>query len=336
MLRLKVEAIRWELPDAATLFFSETSGIPIPYQPGQFITLVFDHHKEEIRRSYSLSSIPGDPYLAITIKRIPNGEISRFLLSKIEPGDLINAVEPAGRFVVTDPASAKDLFFFAAGSGIVPIYAQLRSILAKNGESRLILIYSNSDSQSVLFKDALDKLAATNPVRLKIIHLFSSDANRLTNLRLEQIVKQNLTYPFYKAEFYTCGPFDYMRMIRLTLTYMGADAAQIMKENFVLDTVSVTAAAKVYPPRRIRIRFNNEAYDLLEGENQSILQTALQNGIPLPYSCRTGDCSTCSVICKSGKVEMVKNNVLTEADLAAGWVLTCTGHAVTDDVEIAF
>jgi len=72
------------------------------------------------------------------------------------------------------------------------------------------------------------------------------------------------------------------------------------------------------------------------GENQSILQAALQNNIPLPYSCRTGDCSTCSALCKTGKVELAKNNVLTDADLAAGWVLTCTGHAVTDDVVIEF
>jgi ring-1,2-phenylacetyl-CoA epoxidase subunit PaaE len=72
------------------------------------------------------------------------------------------------------------------------------------------------------------------------------------------------------------------------------------------------------------------------GENQSILQAALQNNIPLPYSCRVGDCSTCAAICKSGKVGMVKNDVLTEADLAAGWILTCTGHALTDDVVVEY
>jgi hypothetical protein len=33
---------------------------------------------------------------------------------------------------------------------------------------------------------------------------------------------------------------------------------------------------------------------------------------------------------------MVKNDVLTNADQAAGLVLTCTGHPVTDDVEISF
>ena len=336
MLQLKVEAIKWELPDVATLFFIEISGKSFSYRPGQFITLVFDHHDEEIRRSYSLSSIPADPYLAVTVKRIANGEISRFLLTKIKPGDIINAVEPAGRFFVADPETEKDIFFFAAGSGIVPVYAQLRSIFNAPGKSNITLIYSNRDKESILFKYHLDELAKQHAGRLKIIHLLSSEAKRLTNLVVEELVKKHLRFNFEAAEFYTCGPFDYMRMIRLTLIYMGFDPGQIRKENFVLDTVSVAGPTVIYPPRRIRIHFNKEIHDLVAGENQSILQAALQNNIPLPYSCRTGDCSTCSALCKTGKVELAKNNVLTDADLAAGWVLTCTGHAVTDDVVIEF
>jgi ferredoxin len=127
-----------------------------------------------------------------------------------------------------------------------------------------------------------------------------------------------------------------MRMIRLTLLFMGLEPRQIRKENFVLETIHVSSSLINYPPRKIRIHFKNETYDLVTGEDQSILQAALQNNIQLPYSCRVGDCSTCSAICKSGKVQMVKNDVLTDADLAAGWILTCTGHPMTDDVVIEF
>src|SRR3569623_1072209 len=100
MLQLKVEAIKWELPDTATFLLKEVSGLGISYKAGQFITLVFNHHFEETRRSYSLSSSPVEELLSITIKRIANGEISRFMLTKIKPGDILNAVEPAGRFSV--------------------------------------------------------------------------------------------------------------------------------------------------------------------------------------------------------------------------------------------
>jgi ring-1,2-phenylacetyl-CoA epoxidase subunit PaaE len=336
MLRLKVEEIKWELPDAATFFFTEVSGKKIEYKAGRFITLVFNHHDNEIRRSYSLSSSPDEPQLSITVKRIANGEISRFLLTKIKPGDVINAVEPAGRFTVPGFEKRKDIFLFAAGSGIVPIFSQLKYVLKRPGKSNIVLIYSNQNERSVLFNEALNSLLAANPGRLSIVHLLSNKANRLNNEVVETLVRKHLAFDLSKAEFYTCGPFGYMRMIRLTLLFMGLEPGQIRKENFVLETIPVSQGVINFPPKKIRIHFLNETYDLVVGENQSILQAALQNNILLPYSCRVGDCSTCAAMCKSGKIHMVKNDVLTDADLEAGWILTCTGHPLTDDAEISY
>src|SRR5271165_504190 len=131
MLRLKVQSIKWELPDTATFFLTEISGKTIHYKAGQFITLVFNHHNEDIRRSYSLSSSPDEKLPAITVKRIANGEISRFLLTKVRQGDILNALEPAGRFTLTDFEAEKDIFLFAAGSGIVPVFSQLKYVLKR-------------------------------------------------------------------------------------------------------------------------------------------------------------------------------------------------------------
>ena len=336
MLQLKVEAIKWELPGTATFFLREVSGKKIHYKAGQFITLVYTHHTEEIRRSYSLSSSPDEDLLSITIKRIANGEISRFMLTKIKPGDILNAVEPAGRFTITNFEAEMDILLFAAGSGIVPIFSQLKYLLSHPGKSQLTLIYSNINKQSILFNDELVDLVMQHPHRFKIIHQLSNEANRLNNLVVEKLVRAEIKHLQPQAEIYTCGPFDYMRMIRLTLLYMGFEPSQIRKENFVLETIPVPATPKSYSPRNIKIRFKNEAYDLVVGENQSILQAALQNNIQLPYSCRVGDCSTCAAKCASGKVEMAKNDVLTDADLSEGWILTCTGHPIGDNVIIEF
>jgi ferredoxin-NADP reductase len=337
MIQLKVESVKWEAHDAATFFLKEISGKKINYKAGQFITLVFTHHAEEIRRSYSLSSSPDEDLLAITVKRITNGEISRFMLTKLKPGDIISAVEPAGRFTVTEYRSPpKDLVFFAAGSGITPVFAQLKFILNRPGVTHLTLIYSSANASSVFFKDQLDALAIAHPGRLKIIYLLSSEGERLNNINTEQLVKRNLHFDLNNAEFYLCGPFAYMRMIRLTLLYMGVDIKKIRKENFVIDTVSVPGSLVNYPPGKIKIHFRGEVYDIPVGENQSILQAALQNKVLLPYSCRAGICSTCMAHCKSGKILMTENDVLTDDDLAKGWILTCTGHPVSDDVVISF
>jgi ferredoxin-NADP reductase len=336
MLQLKVEAIKWENPDTATFFLSEVSGKKLYYKAGQFITLVFTHHAEEIRRSYSLSSSPDEGLLAVTVKRIENGEISRFMLAKLKIGEMLNAVEPAGRFTITDFKSEKNIFLFAAGSGITPVFAQLKYALARQGDSHFVLIYSSQNVSSILFREQLDALELAHPDRLKIIHLLSSEGNRLNNITVEQLVKQNVHFELNKAEFYLCGPFAYMRMVRLTLLFMGIEPSRIRKENFVIETVPIIGKVNSYPPGKVKIHIKGELHDITVGENQSILQAALQNKMELPYSCRAGMCSTCMALCKSGKIIMAENDVLTDEDLVRGWVLTCTGHPLGEDVVITF
>lgn len=336
MLHLKIEAIKWETPDTATFLLSEISGRKISYKAGQFITLIFTHHDEEIRRSYSLSSSPDEDLLAVTVKRIANGEISRYMLTKLKPGDLVDAIEPAGRFTISDFEEEKDIVFFAAGSGITPVFAQLKYALKREGLSHITLIYSSQNASSVLFKEELDALALAHSARLKVIHLLSSEGNRLNNIMVEQLVKENILFDISKAEFYLCGPFTYMRMIGLTLLYMEIEPANIRKENFVIETVPVSGNLVNYPSGRVKIHFRGEVHDIMVGENQSILQAALQNEVQLPFSCRSGMCSTCMALCKSGRIVMAVNDVLTDADLAKGWILTCTGHPVSDDVVVEF
>ncbi len=339
MLQLKVEAIKWETSDTATFYLSNTAGEAINYKAGQFITLIFSHHYNEIRRSYSLSSSPGEPYLAITVKRIENGEISRFLLTKTQVGDIWNALAPAGKFVLSDSSGKQDIFYFAAGSGITPVYAHLKTILSLPGESRITLIYSSRNAETTLFYNELNQLSATHPERLTIVYLFSDaglSRKRLNNELVSSLVNEHLKYAREKAEFFLCGPFVYMRMVRLTLIYMGFDAEQIRKENFVLETVDVPFGRINYPPKTIKLHFKHTEYDLVVGENQTILQAALQNNIALPYSCKAGICSSCTAICRNGKVDMAVNDVLTDTDLSHGWILTCTGHPASDDVAIEF
>ncbi|GAA4930463.1 ferredoxin--NADP reductase [Mucilaginibacter defluvii] len=333
MLQLRVEKIERETADTSTFYLSNVTGEKVRYKAGQFITLVFDHHHEEIRRSYSLSSSPDEDLLAVTIKRIPNGEISRFMSTKIEVGDILNAVEPAGRFLITHSEEKKDIIIFAAGSGITQVFSQLKYILKQPGQSNIVIIYSNLSESSIIFKKQLGEMANTHADRLKVIHLLSSEANRLNNFMAEKLAKQHASNGLANADFYLCGPFAYMRMLRLTLLYMGVEPQRIRKENFVIDTVGVTPPALNYPPQKVGIAYKGEHYNIIAGENQSILQAALQNGIRLSYSCRAGVCSACAVMCTSGKVEMARNDVLTPDDLAAGWILTCTGHPVTE-VEI--
>ena len=82
------------------------------------------------------------------------------------------------------------------------------------------------------------------------------------------------------------------------------------------------------------MRYSATEYDSDEPAYKSILQAALDHGIPLPYSCKGGRCSSCAVRLKAGEVHMTINDVLTERDLANGWVLTCTGYPASEGLVL--
>lgn len=87
-------------------------------------------------------------------------------------------------------------------------------------------------------------------------------------------------------------------------------------------------------PKAVRVRGAvDQAFTVKWPE--SILTAALRQGVPLPYSCRAGRCSSCVARCLKGSVRMTHNEVLTEKDLREGLVLTCVGYAETD-VELSY
>ncbi|HLY70558.1 MAG TPA: iron-sulfur cluster-binding domain-containing protein, partial [Puia sp.] len=135
--------------------------------------------------------------------------------------------------------------------------------------------------------------------------------------------------------FYVCGPGSFMRMAQFTLKWMGFADEQIKKENFTVDFIPMPPLIGDTTPKKITIHFAKKTFHLEAAYPKNILQAALDNNIPLPYSCRGGICSTCVATCKKGKVKMSINEVLTANDLQNGLVLTCVGYAETD-LELTF
>jgi ferredoxin len=175
-----------------------------------------------------------------------------------------------------------------------------------------------------------------------LIHLFSEPGpefklqrGRLNIELLEKLVKENLKFDSKQAKFLICGPFSFMRMVRMTLTYMGYRDDQIRKENFVVkDLSSEVPDYPVYPERTIKLILRGKEINLKVSAGSTILEEALGNGIQLPYSCKAGVCSTCIGKCISGQVHMIHNDVLTEKEVQGGLILTCVGFPASEGVVI--
>ena len=355
LLQLRITNIISETSDAKSYYLESSDGQPIVYRPGQFLTLILhsagpgpvtDH---EARRSYSISSIPGTP-LRITIKRVENGSISRYLLNTLTIGDVLTCLPPAGRFVLdVEPGSNPyDLLFFAAGSGITPTIGLIREALATVPQAFVTLLYSNNRERSIIFRDELAELHRQYPGQFRLIHLLSHPTDepaglggtvrmgRLNNVLLESLLPTMLRADAANARCYICGPGDYMRMVQFTLVFAGFRINQIRRENFVVEPVIAAPPPMQSVDRMVQLRFRTRQIDIQVPAYKSILQAALDEGISIPYSCRGGRCSTCAGRCVSGSVHMTINDVLTGRDLAEGWVLTCTGYPESDGVVIEF
>ncbi len=331
-LLFHIAAIRDETPDAKTFVLRPTDGQMVPYRAGQFLTFLFKSKGAELRRSYSLSSAPGvDADLAVTVKRVENGEISRYLFDRLHVGNGLRALPPSGRFFLNEDPSG-DLVLIAAGSGITPVFSILKTALFAQPDRRILLIYASRDARSTIFREALDALARQHPDRLTVVYQRSAEGQRLNNQRLERLVDRQVHGHRANSRVYLCGPSDFMRMARITLLFMGFHDEQIRQEHFVIETPP--APPRLSVPSRVTLLFRGKPHLLQVPAGQYLLTAALAAGLPLPYSCRGGRCATCVARCLNGKIAMRINDVLTARDLAEGWVLTCTGYAETAEVTL--
>lgn len=338
--QLKVIQIISETKDAKTFVLEPLHSWKPAYQAGQFLTLVFDTEHGEKRRSYSISSSPvTDAHLAITVKQIENGEFSRFLIQQTAVGDVLSSSGIAGQFVLpAEHTTIRQFFFIAAGSGITPCFSLIKTLLETTA-GKVTLIYSNKSPEDTIFYQALGQLQLVHAGRLSVKFLFSNGGSiydrRLSSWLLDQLVDQYLAVKPQEAMFYVCGPFDYMLTVKITLQSR-FPADHIKREDYS----SLPRLKKIQPSdtdsHHILVTINGQAFSFSAQYPDTILDAAIKQGLQLPYSCKAGRCASCIATCRSGKVWMAYNEVLTDREVEQGRILVCQSYAVGGDVEIGY
>ena len=346
---LKVKEIEKETEDASTIHFWHPLNEVVAYRPGQFITLLLPDGDKKVRRSYSMSSSPyTDVSLAITIKRVPGGFASNYLLDTIKVDDVLEAMEPMGVFFPKqEDDQTRQVVFIGAGSGITPLFSIAKSILMVEQESEVVLIYGSRTESSIIFKDKIKALREKYKDRFKVVYTLSQaddnwegERGRLNKSHILKIMEGLPDLKVSEAEFFLCGPEDMMEEANRALAIRGVALKKIRQESFLTATASkpgeVTLEETDDSPKthEIILFYEGTEYKVPVKPFETVLEAAMNMDIDLPYSCQAGMCTACMGRCVSGKVTLDEEDALSEAELKEGFILTCVAHPMSDDVVI--
>ena len=323
------------------------------YRQGQHLTLKTDIGGHDIRRSYSICKGVDNNCLRVGVKVIEDGVFSNFANNELKKGMTLEVMPPQGHFYSElSKDSSKQYLLVAVGSGITPMLSQIETILEKEPNSQITLLYGNKRTPLMMFREHICFLKNQYMNRLKVFNFFTREENeavilngRISAQKIIDLDQVRMIRIKDIDEVFVCGPeamtleiadafkswnFDDSR-IHYELFFSGAAAELAEKTQAERAEKYGSKTAKV----SVKVAGRKVLMDLEMG-GDSILDAAIENGADLPFSCKAGVCATCKAKVMKGKVEMDLNHSLTDQEIKDGMILTCQSHPVTDDVEIDF
>jgi len=337
---LKVAEIRKETADTVTLCFKQPGLKKIKYLAGQYLTLIFRINGRRYIRPYSFSSCFGvDAFLEVTIKRVLNGMVSNHVNDVVQVGDIIEVMPPMGDFTFAPIVDLKSVYLWGVGSGITPLISIAKHILHNNTDITVHLMYGNRDEDNTIFQQQLDELKAkflkNFIVRKFYTRLVGDEQNPFV---IQGRIDQDKALAILEADneisyssHYICGPAGLKESVKKALAAKKVAPSAIFSEDFEL--VKDPRDFEDIHTQTVTIDFLGEEHRLEIVKGKSILEVALDSDIELPYSCQTGNCSTCKAKVTHGDLKMIGLTKQRE-DLNDDEYLLCCSHPLSENVYI--
>ncbi len=345
----KIVRIVRETPEAVSICFENPDKQVFNFIPGQYLTLKVNIDGHRFNRAYSLSSCPyTDADLVVTVKVTPGGKVSTWINQSLKEGMQMEILPPLGNFTaLLNPANNKHYILIGAGSGITPLMSILRSVLHLEPNSKITLLYGNRDENSIIFEKTLKALKEQNPNRLEVIHSLSQGSSEWTGnkgrLNIEKIKELLEHIPTQSNnEYFICGPSGMMAEAKEYLKIAGIPTIQIHEEHFSAPLTHADedeqpkSAGNEPIPAQVTVILDGKESQIQVKPSESILDACLDHDIDPPYACMIGSCCTCKAKLISGKVIMDDREGLSDKEIAAGYILTCQSHPITEDVTVNY
>lgn len=230
-----VRAIHDETPRVKTI----TLDVPgwMAHRAGQHVDIRLtaeDGYQAE--RSYSIASPPTeDPQLDLTVERVPDGEVSPFLIDELMVGDRFELRGPIGGYFVWDPAAADPLLLICGGSGIVPLMAMIRERSRAMSKAACTLLYSSRTPDDVIYAAELDQLGRRDD-GLRVVNTFTrvqplgwtGYARRIDMAMVGDVLESTGRM----TQAFICGPTPLVESAAEALVGLGLAPGQVKTERF--------------------------------------------------------------------------------------------------------
>ncbi|MFO0706347.1 MAG: NADH-cytochrome b5 reductase [Nitrospira sp.] len=221
-LAYRIIGIQQDTHDTKTLRFALAADATLDMLPGDHLYVHATIDGKTVKRPYTPSSLPGATgSFDLTVKRYETGTMSRYLHT-LRVGDdvLMSGPNSGGHWV---DGMATKAGFVAGGSGITPMIAIIRWILATRQPVDLRLLYANKTEADIIFRDEWDR-AAREHANFRCYHVlgqppagWSQGVGRLT----ETILREQLPPPGSGTVVFLCGPPPMVDAVETTLKAIG-------------------------------------------------------------------------------------------------------------------
>lgn len=328
------------------------------FTPGQHLTLRAQIDGEDARRSYSLCLSRGEAQrlgeVRVAASWVDGGLMSTWLTQQVQVGDTIAVMSPMGGFVLPPPLApevGRHHTAIAAGSGITPVLSILSSALEEEPRSRATLIFGNRRTDSIMFLEELMDLKNSYPDRFTLINVLSREvqdvelfSGRIDQGRLERLMASVIPVDDVD-EWYLCGPHGMVETAREVLGGHEEAIGHVHFEIFHVDDGSIPQRAPApaesgddgEPAAVVTVNLDGRTTRVpMRSRDETVLAATLRERPDAPFSCTGGVCGTCRARVVDGEVTMDRNYALEPEEVAAGLVLACQSHPVTDTVSLDY
>ena len=190
-------------------------------------------------RSYSIASSGDGTQVVLAVARVPDGEVSPFLIDELRTGDRLEVHGPLGAYFVwrapVDGTAGRPVQLIAGGSGVVPLYAIVQAHVDAADATPFRLLYSVRTPDDVFFAEEL-AAAAHGSVSFVADYVFTrrapeGDAGPVGRITRERVAATTFS-PEVEPLVYVCGATAFVERVASWLVDLGHDPRAIRTERY--------------------------------------------------------------------------------------------------------